>query len=127
MDTSRIAELIDLPRALDMDSRYDDMLDECYSFEDVGGPFASMLPSNVLSECDPVAYRCGFNDWIDGELGESCAEFEGEYYDLEALRDCVQEAIDSLEADASGVDDDDIPDSSIADDIELLNDFLCTL
>ena len=39
------------------------------------------LPSKVLSECDPIAYRCGFNDWLDGELDETIVEFEGEYYE----------------------------------------------
>lgn len=25
------------------------------------------LPSRVLEELDPIAYRCGFNDWLDSE------------------------------------------------------------
>lgn len=53
---------------IDMDERYRDMLDECYSFDSVGGPFESMQPSRVLEEVDPIAFRCGFNDWFDGEV-----------------------------------------------------------
>lgn len=37
---------------VNVESRFADMLDECYSFESVGGPFAHMLPSRVLRECD---------------------------------------------------------------------------
>lgn len=79
---------------LDVNSMYDDMLDECYDFAEVGGPFSHMLASEVLEECDPVAYRCGFTDWLDGE---SLYEVDGEYYhgtDLERIKD---ELIDELE------------------------------
>ena len=87
---------------LDVDSMYDDMLDECYDFAKIGGPFSHMLASKVLSECDPVAYRCGFTDWLDGErfyeVGDSY------YYgtDLERVKD---ELIDELEDEISDLDD----------------------
>lgn len=42
---------------------YDDMLNECYEWPKVG--YTVVEPSRFLSEFDPVAYRCGFNDWID--------------------------------------------------------------
>lgn len=63
--------------AVDTDEMYDDMIDECYSFEKVGGPFSCMCASTVLKECDPVAYRCGKNDWLDGE---EYVEIGDEYY-----------------------------------------------
>lgn len=38
--------------------------------DDVGGDITvlgmTFLPSDILRNCDPVAYRCGFNDWADG-------------------------------------------------------------
>lgn len=83
--------------ALEVNSMYDDMLDECYDLSEVGGPFSHMLASKVLSECDPVAYRCGFTDWLDGER---FYEVDGEYYhgtDLERIKD---ELIDELESEA---------------------------
>ena len=49
------------------EAAFDSMLDECYSFDAVGGPFAHMCPSRVLAECDPTAYRCGVNDYADGQ------------------------------------------------------------
>lgn len=88
---------------LDTHRMYDDFLDECYSMSGVGGPFTYMLASKILSECDPVAYRCGFNDWLDGE---SLYEVDGEYYhgpDLERIKD---ELIDELESDISSLEDD---------------------
>lgn len=83
---------------VDADKAYADCLDECYSFKDVGGIFAYMQPSKVLQEMDPTAYRCGFNDWLDGE---NFYEVDGEYYygtDLERVRD---ELIDELESELS--------------------------
>lgn len=84
--------------ALDVDSMYDDMLDECYDLSTVGGPFSHMLASKVLEDCDPVAYRCGFTDWLDSER---FYEVDGEYYhgtDLERIKD---ELVDELETELS--------------------------
>ena len=41
--------------------RYDDMLDECH--EDVKVCGMTYNTSRVLKEVDPIAYRCGFNDY----------------------------------------------------------------
>lgn len=96
-------------KTVDVDSLYDDMLDDCYSFKDVGGPFACMLPSRVLAECDPVAYRCGKNDWLDGE-GDRLVEIDGSYYDrddaetaLEEFIDELREAVDAAETDGARI------------------------
>lgn len=45
--------------------RYDEMLDETLSVSlpEMGGFDAS----RVLKALDPIAYRCGFHDWLDGE------------------------------------------------------------
>jgi hypothetical protein len=69
----------------DLESEYDDYLDECYS--DV----CEALPVNVsgselLKEFDPTAYRCGFNDWLDSY----------DYTSLDAHRD-AEEVIEELE------------------------------
>ena len=88
---------------IDTDARYDDMLDELYSFEKVGGPFASMSASRVLKEVDPIAYRCGKNDWADGE---GFVDVDGDAYEQseadeqrEELRGELQTEIDDLEND----------------------------
>lgn len=41
---------------------YDDMIDEIYGEVKVGVTFSA---SRVLKELDPIAYRCGFNDYMD--------------------------------------------------------------
>lgn len=78
--------IVDNAVEIDLDQRYEDMLDECYSFKDVGGPFAHMLPSQVLKEMDPTAFSCGRNDYSDGDT----VEIRGNDYErseVERLRD----------------------------------------
>lgn len=92
----RITEYVrDNCRTVNSDERYDKMLDECFSFDSVGGPFAHMAPSRVLAEVDPVAYRCGKNDWMDGE---DIREFDGDEWegrDLDEAKEAVEYALDS--------------------------------
>lgn len=44
--------------------QFDDMLDDTIDLIDIMG--MKYTPSNVLKECDPIAYRVTFNDWLDG-------------------------------------------------------------
>lgn len=44
---------------------YDDFLDEFYPDCKIAGYEYST--SRALKEVDPIAYRCGFNDWCDAE------------------------------------------------------------
>lgn len=73
---------------IDMDERYRQMLNDCYSFDQIGGPFAYMSADRVLEEMDPVAYRCGFNDWLDGE---EVWEIDGEYYDEREVENILED------------------------------------
>lgn len=75
---------------IDRESVFDDMIDECYSFESVGGPFAHMSPSRVLREVDPIAHRCGVNDYFGTD--DSYIEVGNETY----RKDEVDEAQDSF-------------------------------
>lgn len=58
---------------------YDDELDEAYQDYEVMG--LSFSASRVLKECDPIAYKCGLNDFADSELREANRRLEthGEY------------------------------------------------
>lgn len=76
--------------AIDREGVFDDMIDECYSFESVGGPFAHMSPSRVLREVDPIAHRCGVNDYFGTD--DSYIEVGNETY----RKDEVDEARDSF-------------------------------
>ena len=42
---------------------YDDMLDECCEPYTLNG--MEYMPSTILKECDPIAYRVGFADYAD--------------------------------------------------------------
>lgn len=64
-------------------------LDEIYDdyriyIDEVSEPIELMgmtySASAVLEDVDPVAYRCGFNDWIDAEVQEG-------RYDEEELKE----------------------------------------
>jgi predicted nucleic acid-binding Zn-ribbon protein len=80
------------------ESSYDDMLDECYP------EVFNILPSRILSECDPIAYRCGLSDYLDSidvsddtnyqKLEEELEELETE---LEELETELEELEDELE------------------------------
>ena len=56
--------------------RYDEMLDECTPIVKVG--MLEYLPSRVLKEVDPIAYRCDLSDWLSSlsEDGLFCYECE---------------------------------------------------
>jgi len=55
-ETNRIHEL-------DLLEMYDDMLDDCH--EEIRIGTLAFLPSRVLKETDPIAYRCSFLEYID--------------------------------------------------------------
>lgn len=61
------------------EDEYDEWLDEIY-----GGTVEicglSYSPSIALYRVDPVAYRCGFNDYIDGLASDIEYELEMEGY-----------------------------------------------
>lgn len=88
---------------IDMEARFNDMLDECYSFDSVGGPFAYMQPSRVLLDLDPIAHRCGLNDYADSvSRDRDVEEIDGVLYHASE----VQEIREEIEAeDAAAADD----------------------
>jgi hypothetical protein len=100
-------------QAIDREQRFRDMLDECYSFDSVGGPFACMSPSGVLEEMDPVAFRCGVNDYMDSE---GTVEIDGDDYDSREVDKAAEEYLDELRNELSAleaeIENDDDPDRS---------------
>lgn len=49
----------------DLERRFDEYLDETHDEYPIMG--VSLRPSVILRECDPVAYREAFNNYIDSE------------------------------------------------------------
>lgn len=82
-------------RPVDPEASYRAMLDECYDFSSVGGPFTHMLPSRVLEEMDPTAYRCGKNDWTADEDIRDFDGYEWDGSDLDEAKEEVEGALDS--------------------------------
>lgn len=70
----------------DLADQFDECLDGAGSIEVAGCTF---YPSQILKACDPVAYRCGLNDFADS------------YFDKEETDEyrSLQEEIDQLESD----------------------------
>lgn len=81
---------------IDQERIFDDMLDESYSFEKVGGPFENMSPSRVLKEVDPTAYRCGMNDYFGTD--DTYVEIEGELYEQREVEKARDEFVDQLDS-----------------------------
>lgn len=79
---------------VDMEQRFRDMLDECYSFDKIGGPFAYMSPSRVLEEVDPTAFRCGVSEQSDHE---NVYEIDGDYYDTDKVDEARDEFVANLQ------------------------------
>lgn len=56
---------------------YDDILDECYDEIEIG--CCTFTASQILKNCDPIAYNCGISDEVDVYLSDA-------QYDLECGR-----------------------------------------
>ncbi len=117
--TLRLAEADAEP--VDVERAFRDMLDECYSFKSVGGPFAYLAPSQVLEEMSPTDFRCGVADHSDSmEL----VEVDGDNYqpsDVNDAKEFVADELDSQIKDLQSEIEESSLDESLGDeDIEAL-------
>ncbi len=85
---------------IDREERFNQMLDECYSFEKVGGPFEHMSPSRVLLEVDPIAHRCGVNDYMNGE---DTTEVDGDDYETREVEAARESFVAEMNTELSGL------------------------
>ena len=54
--------------------------------------------SRIVEELDPVAFRCGVNDYVDALVNESITEeIEGNHYDLREAEEIVDEVEAEME------------------------------
>jgi hypothetical protein len=75
---------------VDVEQIYRDMLDESGPEVHVAG--LSFMPSRVVEELDPVAFRCGVCDYVDSLVGESLSdEIDGNHYNLEEVNEILEE------------------------------------
>ncbi len=78
---------------VDVEAAFKAMLDECYSFAKVGGPFAYLSPSRVLEELCPTDFRCGVADYSDSL---ETTEIRGDEYNNREVDKAKEEFIDAL-------------------------------
>lgn len=67
------------------ESEYDEFLDEIEGSVTVAG--MEFYASDILKSCDPVAYRCGKNDYESNFDLDDCEEYNDLKDELEALED----------------------------------------
>lgn len=89
-----IAELIHQHcKPINEENLYSEMLDECYSMIEIG--CLSWYPSYIVMNLDPIAFRCGVSEYIDGLVQDGeYFEYDGGYYRLED----IEEMLDDIEA-----------------------------
>lgn len=89
----------------DFSDQFDECLDEAGSIAVAGCTF---YPSQILKACDPVAYRCGLNDFADSyfdkeetdeyrSLQEEIDQLESDIEDLESEIEDLQSQVEELE------------------------------
>ncbi len=98
-----IAHVVSELNAIDVEQRFRDMLDEIYDFDNVGGPFSHMLPSEVLEEMDPIAFRCGC---ADHSSSEDWYEINGDQYEIREVDEAADEYIADLESQLTDLESD---------------------
>ena len=89
----------------DYEDQFDDMLDESIPEIEIGS--LTYSPSHVLKYVDPVAYRCGLNDFVDSldvedsdeykELQEEIDQLKSDIEDLESEIEDLENQIEELE------------------------------
>ncbi|NBW23409.1 MAG: hypothetical protein EBR82_87260, partial [Caulobacteraceae bacterium] len=80
---------------INLEELYREVLDESGAVE-IGG--LSFMPSDIIEKLDPVAFRCGVNDYADSLINDTITdEIDGEYYDLRDAQDIVDEVEAELE------------------------------
>ena len=98
-------------KAVDIEAAFDEMLD-CEGEVNVAG--LTFMPSRVWREMDPIAHRCGCNDYADGQ---DWTEINGETYqdhDIEKAKDefldTLRDELSELETELSTSGSDDVAD-----------------
>lgn len=104
---------------------YDKILDETYSFECVGAPFASMLANHVLFMVAPDAYRINQREELDWALQEgNLILIRDCYYQFEDIQGEIESWTDAI---CEVIEDNHIPDNIEYDSEALKDDVKCEI
>ena len=92
-------ELTDFSDNYDLHEEYDQMLDKVY-FEACNNLPVCISGSELIHKYEPIAYRCGYSDFVDSFDFSTLSEYidlENEIEIIESDIECLQEEIDELE------------------------------
>lgn len=97
---SKLSDIeVNLENYADLESQYDDFLDEIYSEACEALPI-SVTGSELIKEHDPVMYRCGYSDFCSGydyASLEVYTDTENEIQDIESEIESLQDEISEIE------------------------------
>lgn len=82
---------------VDDEKYYAAALDDIYPVVEIG--YLTFSPSQIVRELDPTAFRCGMNDYLDGD--DSLEEIADDWYradEVQKLREQIEEEIEAAEA-----------------------------
>lgn len=68
-------ETLEIMPEYEAKANYDAFLDECYPVVTLG--YSQFYPSDIIKNCDPIAYRVGFIDYVDMMMEEEEILVEG--------------------------------------------------
>ena len=83
------------PNEDEAENAYVEFLDECHGEVTIG--YLSWPASKILKEMDPIAFRCGLNDWLDSVLSEYPERFES-YTELQEELEELENELSDLES-----------------------------
>ena len=81
---NEILEPIEKEVGVYSEAEYDEMLDDTH------GEFMGYSASRILAEIDPIAYRCGFDDFQEYKTVYECPICGEEFDDEDEARECCQ-------------------------------------
>ena len=87
----------------DFADQFDDMLDESIPEIEIGT--LTYSPSHVLKNVDPVAYRCGLNDFVDGMDIEDSEEYNALQEEIDDIREEIYHLKSDIEDLESEIED----------------------
>lgn len=97
MDYDELVEFIEAFEAFEMDKEaYDDLLDDCYEPCRIGN--LEYSPSQVLRQCDPIAYDIGLGEEENYQREELTSTFNQELDSAQDSEEITQAQYDELKA-----------------------------
>lgn len=73
---------------------YDNFLDDCYELYKIGN--LEFYPSDIMKSCDPIAYRCGMNDYFGDIDIKDFSEYHDKVEEIEEQIDDIKEEIKDI-------------------------------